>query len=141
MKEQNKAGGKELKEALGAWLEKFDWDYWATFTFKYSVQNPINAKKYAERFLNRFGLDAFYCVERFYLSGDCHLHALLGNAGGMRYKKMYEEWAKRYGRCWFSEYDRDKKARFYVTKYVTKDLYDWDIKFNKVKKISFTPRN
>jgi len=123
---------EDIKEAFGEWLSRYPWDWWATFTFRRPLANPILAKKHFESFMGPYK-DVFYfvAVERFFMKDDCHLHALLGNCSDLSAKEFWAGWYKKYGRCRTEAYNAGLGARFYLFKYVTKDLFDWDFRLGQ----------
>jgi hypothetical protein len=67
-------------------------------------------------------------------SGDfTHIHALLNGLEGLSYRQIGETWRNRFGREKVEGYQKDLGANYYLTKYVTKDLCDWDLRINKNK--------
>lgn len=117
------------REQVGEWLNGFNWDWWATFTFRYPCM-PYSAKKSFIRNFREQGIDYFYASE---WCGDyhgVHIHALMGNCEGMRRLTAMDKWFKRYGIARIYAYDKRLKARYYVCKYIVKSVADWDIKIN-----------
>jgi hypothetical protein len=53
----------------------------------------------------------------------------------MTYRQIGESWRGLFGREKVETYEKDKGANFYLTKYVTKDLCDWDLKIDKRKSL------
>jgi hypothetical protein len=121
----------QVKEKLGEWLHNFEWDIWCTFTFRFAVKNPFNAKKYFERFnknLNR-NISYFIGIENFKTSDNVHIHALLEGVKDITYVQLGQIWYKPYGYAYIRKYDPKLGASYYITKYVTKEFCDWDIHF------------
>lgn len=122
----------DYREQVAEWLNGFDWDWWATFTFRYAC-NPYSAKKSFVRNFQGQGIDYFYASE---WCGDyhgVHIHALMGNCYGIRRLTIMDKWFKRYGIARVLPYDRGKGARFYVCKYIVKQVADWDMEINSQK--------
>lgn len=67
----------------------------------------------------------FYGVEHGEMFGRLHLHALTGNTERLPVGTMREYW--RAGWSHVKPYDPRKGASYYVCKYVTKELAEWDI--------------
>lgn len=139
----------EYREQVGDWLSKFNWDWWATFTFRYGC-SPYSAKRAFKRFFMPSA--AYLCpgqkvlkpdkpdapdIDYFYASewhGDhhgVHIHALMGNCYGIRRLTTIDNWHKRYGRARVFAYDKRKGARYYLCKYILKSVADWDISIGK----------
>lgn len=67
----------------------------------------------------------FYGVEHGEQFGRLHLHALTGNTERLPVATIREYW--RSGWSHVKPYDPRKGASYYITKYVTKELAEWDI--------------
>lgn len=112
----------------GKWLEDQPWDYFATFTTKYSI-----TLKSARRMMG--GLSKKVCVrsdsmifwvaEKFQLRDGYHMHALIRTPIDSR--QLWSWWFKRYGRNEIRAFRPDVGATGYVAKYVTKNLTDYDV--------------
>jgi len=116
----------DYREQVAEWLNGFNWDWWATFTFRYAC-NPYSAKKSFVRFFQGQGIDYFYASE---WCGDyhgVHIHALMGNCYQIRRLTTMDRWFKRYGIARIYAYQKRLGARFYVCKYIVKSVADWDM--------------
>lgn len=131
-------GRKELAE----WWTKFDWEIWFTGTFKQemSYRDTIKTKRAFERVLhdvsdkfNVHNIEYALAVERFQCGNFTHVHSLVNGLYGMRYVDFADAWRNRFGRCRVEGYDKEKGAAYYLTKYVTKELCDWDLHIDKRK--------
>ena len=132
-----------MREKLAVWVDQFDWQFWFTGTFpeEKSYRDTIKTKKAFFRFIGDlrkgFGkkeIEYFMAVERFKHVDFTHVHALLNGLDGMTYKQIGETWHNRHlGREQVKIYEKGKGANFYLTKYVTKDLCDWDLHIDKRK--------
>ncbi len=127
-----------VRDELSGWLQSFPWDFWFTGTFRpeMNVKDTYRAKKYFESFVREIkkvttGVDYFMAVERFKDGEFTHIHALLNGVKDLRYLEVWEKWFKRYGRALVEGYDPKKGAAHYLTKYVVKELCDWDIFIRK----------
>lgn len=56
--------------------------------------------------------------------GVPHWHALFADMGGVRKEDWFEWWDKRYGIDRIDEYDRELGARYYLGKYLSKQVAD-----------------
>jgi len=122
----------EFKRQVGEWLNGFNWDWWATFTFRYPCM-PYSAKKSFVRYFQGQGIDYFYASE---WCGDyhgVHIHALMGNCFGIRRLTTMDKWYQRYGIARIYPYDQRLGARYYVCKYIVKSVADWDMEINSQK--------
>jgi hypothetical protein len=65
------------------------------------------------------------------MTGYLHTHGLLMGLEGVTNDELFKKWSEKYGRCKVYDYDPEKTAAYYMTKYVLKDLYDWQIRISK----------
>ena len=131
-----------MRDTLAEWVDQFDWQFWFTGTFKpdQSYRDTIKTKRAFNRFIDKIGkeydkhnIEYFLAVERFKSGDFTHCHALINGLDGLRYKQIGETWRGLFGREKVEGYQKDKGANFYLTKYVTKELCDWDLKIDKRK--------
>lgn len=119
----------EIKKAFGEWLGQWDeeWDLWVTFTFENNYR-AHSAKKAVIRFLRREvpGFSACLVIEPHKAGFTWHVHALIGNAVDVRRRELADKWAVRYGWARIEEYDPEKRARFYIGKYLVNPIVDYD---------------
>src|SRR5688572_12795773 len=135
----------EIKEAMGEWLGGLaPWDVFSTWTF--SRPASVNGAMYwAHRHLDWLEkaaggqIYAFVGAEQGNRGGLIHLHALVGNVGHLqrfcgtllppgswgRTCCMVHSWPAGYARV--LPYDPKQGAAFYVSKYVTKQLAEWEL--------------
>ena len=146
------AGLEPIKAAWGDWIdgvgkELNGWDWFATLTFR----DPDNARypgwtkpgwRYAHRALNDLmgeimskrlgGLSVPYslaCMEYQHDRGVPHWHVLVGNTGvGTQHEERRMSWVdwwwSHYGIARILPYDERLGARYYLGKYLTKQLAD-----------------
>ena len=136
---------EELQDAMGEWLGQLaPWDVFSTWTFSRLTQvggAMFWAKKHL-RWLEEKAqqpIYAFVGVERGKSGGLVHLHALVGNVGHLkafcgerltpgvwgRTCCMLHAWPCGLARV--LPYESQLGARFYVSKYVTKRLAEWEL--------------
>lgn len=117
-----------LRQAFGEWLGRYNWTWWSTWTFRDEV-SPLSAKKVFARFIVRTcpGSWYFLAVEWHRWRDSVHCHALVGGVEGVRRLSVMDEWYRRYGIARIVEYNPKLGARYYLTKYITKELADWDV--------------
>jgi hypothetical protein len=135
----------ELKDEMGKWLgEIAPWDVFSTWTFS-RITQVGGAMFWARRHLRwleekaQQPIYAFVGVERGKSGGLVHLHALVGNVGHL---KAYcgtplppGEWGRKCcmlhawpcGLARVLPYDPELGARYYVSKYITKRLAEWEL--------------
>jgi len=125
-------------QALGDWLHRFPWEMVGTGTFNIPVNDEIRAKRNFTIFANDLkkvavDLEYFVAVERFSIGEECHIHCLLMGVSHLKYHDVWEIWFKRYGRALFEKYDPKQGASWYIAKYVTKAVNDWDVYIKKYR--------
>jgi hypothetical protein len=127
---------------MATWINKFNWQMWITGTFKpdQSYRDTIKTKKAFMRFIGDLGetyhktdIEFWLAVERFKHGDFTHIHALLNGLDGLTYRQVGEPWFKRFGRVQVEGYDPTKGANYYITKYVVKEVCDWDFKILHTK--------
>lgn len=131
-----------MRDQMSVWVDQFDWQFWFTGTFQpdRSYRDTIKTKRAFQRFIDSMSkqyrkphIEYFLAVERFKNGDFTHCHALMNGLDGMTFKQIGESWRSLFGREKIETYQKDKGANFYLTKYVTKDLCDWDLKIDKRK--------
>ena len=135
----------ELKEAMGTWLGQLaPWDVFSTWTFSRPVQ-VAGAMFWARRHLRWLEKAAaqpvygFVGVERGEVGGLLHVHALVGNVSHLRKycgaRLAPGQWARKCcmvhawpcGHARILRYDPEQGASYYVSKYVSKRLAEWEL--------------
>ena len=131
----------ELGEAWGDYLSSIaNWDWWLTLTFRDPVPDPKRpgwnkpgysyAKKGWREALGRMPAPAIGTipwVRAFEVQkwrGAPHIHALVGGLDSKRYAEFGTWWWQEYGYGVVEEYDPNKKASYYLCKYVSKTFGD-----------------
>ena len=121
---------RQLHKAWGDWLDGQPWDHYVTLTFK-KESGPDVAKSRFARWIRRLEQEAqlpllwFVGFENGKQLGRLHLHALVGNTRALPVSTMAELWQHGWSRI--MPYRPTLGAAHYVTKYVTKELLDYDI--------------
>jgi len=140
----------------GKWLSTYRWDWWCTLTFRLPP-SPRTSLRHFHRFARTLEHHsghrpaAFVASESGGIHGREHLHALvrfpseagrlplLGEGGefptgeprsgwlAFMRTTAWKWWFDSYGRALILDYDSDKKAAFYLAKYTTKTLAEWDV--------------
>jgi hypothetical protein len=134
---------KQVREGYGKWLESWPWDHYTTLTFGIK-SGPDFARRAFGRWTRRLeqeaGLPLFWFVgfEDGHLLGRLHLHALVGNTGGLSTAWMAESWTPGFSRI--LQYQPTRGAAFYITKYVTKELLDYDVSSNFARALTARTR-
>lgn len=129
-----------VSQELGKWLEgKADWNWYATLTFR----NPENPRypgwdkvgwKFAHNALGSLNNalirmedgqnPVWVAVMELQVRGVPHWHALVANVEGERRLSWMDWWFEHYGIARILEYKHELGARYYLGKYLTKQIAD-----------------
>jgi hypothetical protein len=131
--------------AFGPWLNRLQyedrdptsdlvkpWHYWGTLTFR-EERSRSSIRRHIQGHLARCGVSrAFWGVEAGKVSGRLHGHALyhFDRQIPPQAKSIWEDWwtvEGARGRAHVDQFEQEKGATHYVSKYVTKDLADYDV--------------
>jgi hypothetical protein len=148
------AGTSDLKTAWGNFIDdvgqrKGGWDWYATLTFRDPSEEDIlggwtkvgmgYSKRACDGFLRLLeemkGLNThhwFRAREYQRDRGVPHYHLLIGGVGNLRRDEASEWWFKQFGFARILPYEEKRGARFYLCKYVTKELGDFEFSDNLV---------
>lgn len=128
---------------------KGGWDWFATLTFRDRSEAEVArgwtkvgmgySKRACDAFLRNVGdsrgLHGHYWFRAREFQKDRgvpHFHLLVGGVKDLRRDEAWEWWFKRYGFARILPYEAEKGARFYLCKYVTKELGDFEFSDNLV---------
>lgn len=120
------------------WLSTFDWQYFVTFTTRHELTLPSARRLMGEyhKELKKAGSTPFFWVaERYELKDGYHTHALLKPPEYLNFGHLIEIYqvvsgAKKrneHFRVQFLNYDKNRGAGYYVSKYITKNGADYDL--------------
>ena len=143
-KKQNKSLSeyKKIIQAYGSWLESMEWDYYCTFTTRYSM-SMYSARKAMERLFPALqsycGATAmFWVAEPFDTKESCHTHALISFSSNQSKKLKYfikNTWqivskgrgSKEYNNTRIYPYKKHLGGNYYVAKYLNRHNSDHDL--------------
>lgn len=127
---------KDLANEFGEWLNRYKWDWWATWTFRQD-KSPYGARKSFLRFIRGIKKDATYflAIEWHKYRHSVHCHSLVGNVEGIRRLSVMDKWYKEFGIARILPYQKNLGARYYLSKYIVKELADWDFRFDRQMKL------
>lgn len=150
-KSEEGVSSEALRQAWGDFVDevgrrKGDWDWYATLTFRDRTPEEQARGwtkagwKYTENACNAFLTHLtfetmakpiwwFRAREYQRWRGVPHWHLLIGGVAEVRRDEMWQWWFNKYGINRILPYEREKGARFYLCKYVTKEL--GDIRFSE----------
>lgn len=159
--ERAAAKKESVNHIFGQWLEdisaEWPWDWFCTFTFSDPKVTAFGAHHFVRSFIERMGREngafakpyAFRADEYGPEGGRFHIHALIGNVCHLTHFCEERLLPGQFGRkcCWMHRwpcgiariklYQKDKGANFYVTKYVTKALGDFELIGFEVNSLRF----
>jgi hypothetical protein len=130
----------QISQAFGRWLDDIaDWEWYATLTFR-DPENPRYPGwtkigwKFAHNALRSFnhalvmelpGINAIWVsVMEVQRRGVPHWHMLIANVSSQRRMFWVDWWFEHYGIARILPYDPELGARYYLGKYLTKEIAD-----------------
>lgn len=123
---------------FGSWLDRIQyeegqlevpWQYWSTLTFEKELTER-GTRRAIEAHLGRLDVSrAFWGMEAGKVNGRLHGHALyrFNQFIPPSAEAIWRDWFDRHGRAHVDEFDQEKGATHYVSKYVSKSLSDYDL--------------
>jgi hypothetical protein len=134
----------KLTEDFGEWLGGFHWDTWMTGTFAgvHMTKDAYRARAKTEKWLYdgfqtpQCPISHMVAVEKFHNTDYCHIHMLIRGVGHIPYPELGQSWKGKFGGGMerVIGYERQKGANYYITKYTTKDMMDWNVSINQKHK-------
>lgn len=131
---------------MGDWLNTKEWSHWTTLTTPYELTIK-GARRLAHKFHKKLSdngsAEMFWACEPFDVKEGQHIHALVKAPPGMPFEAIIETyqsvagsegWARiqldEFNPKWkkesSEEHEESKGAAYYVGKYITKRLSDYD---------------
>jgi hypothetical protein len=131
-----KTMSERIQDDLTEMVNQYVWKFYVTGTFGHDREtfSPYTVKRRFFVFLNELrkksgskSTDFFFGTEP-HKTGLLHQHILLGSQLLIDDPGLIQAlWHEKYGFCKAEKYDASKGAAHYLTKYVTKAMYDWDL--------------
>lgn len=144
---------EETKEAMAGFLDKVSFDYFCTFTTRKPV-SMFATRRIAEKVCEHVDAgnssSVFWAAEEFDVRDGFHFHALMkmddqprqiltANGSYSNYQpygkmELFDWYFRKYGRCDIIDNrdpSRQLAASYYVSKYVTKRITDYDFRISK----------
>jgi len=129
--------GANQKEALAGFLDKVDFDYFCTFTTRLPI-SLYSTRRIADKLCDHVqagsSSSVFWAAENFAVRDGFHFHALMRMDPPYTKLELFDWYFQKYGRVDIIDNrspDRQLAASYYVSKYVTKKITDYDILFCK----------
>lgn len=120
---------EKIQRLFALWLEKFSWNLWGTFTFRWSASVDSAMRCFKDFWQKIHNCNGYFvaCEWFSWMPQGVHLHALL-DVEIPYVKELWRRWFDRYGRNRIEFLWNDTEGvRQYCSKYITKDLTEWDI--------------
>lgn len=128
---------KDERHALSEWLSLFPWTFFITVTFRWWAR-PEQAQphfEYVRSALARYRPEHLFLGSELHKKGDLHIHGLYAEGqgayvagfGAPRDIDIWSTLFKRFGRSKVEPVRSIEAVAAYCTKYVTKDLTDYNI--------------
>lgn len=122
----------DQRQAIGNWIGSYDWDWYATFTFRYDVTPEVAMQRVIE-FLERWDCNVeYFIVAEWHRFRQCaHVHCLIKGLKLVRSIFLMSLWKRRkYGNALIKAYHDGLGANYYVTKFVMSSYADWTFRMN-----------
>jgi hypothetical protein len=125
------------KIALGNWLNEREWHLWTTLSTGYELTLP-GARRSIIRFHDRVSktnpCQVFWASEKFDVKDGFHLHTLWKFQNKIYDKETYRQFVKDWrtisntksANIYSEKYKKDMGAHKYISKYITKQITDYD---------------
>lgn len=130
-----RAMSRAAAQAYSGWLDELgNWHYWGTLTTADEYSAPSLRRAIGKHLQRVKPNRAFWGIETGKLYGRRHAHILYEFAdfdeSGFYVppaRSVWQDWFGRHGRAHIDAFDPDRGAIHYVTKYVAKELSDYDL--------------
>ena len=129
-------------EAMGEWLSGFPWNWYTTHTFAKADTTPRQADQRWQSWLNTLNLQckvldlprpAYARVTEYQQRGTIHYHALIAGVEPVR-RLLFKDLWEVHGFARVEAYDHERRATFYLGKYLTKTDGDIRLSWSLIKK-------
>jgi len=122
----------EVRNAFSEFLSTFSWDYFLTVTFRNPRQphHAISTVRQVGKVVRRHSTGCLFLGTELHINRTLHVHGLLSAFHGPNPLLQYALWDslfKTFGRSEVREVQSSEAVSFYVSKYVTKELTEWDM--------------
>lgn len=121
---------ENLRENWVKFLNQWDWEWFVTLTFADDISVHTAGVRFKRwfRMLNRRRdnqVGYFMATEWHKNRKVPHFHLLMLGVGNSRRLTWMDKWYPGYARIW--PYNKNKGAAHYLTKYITKELADYQL--------------
>jgi hypothetical protein len=125
-----------------------NWEFYVTGTYRLenATKSIYTVKRRIFSMMNYFrdreggkGVSYFIGIEK-HRTGMLHWHGLIGRGLNATKEEIFKFMFEKYGRSTVVEYEPGKGAEHYITKYIIKNLCEWDIYLNNKDKMKGVAR-
>lgn len=126
-----------LRYSMSEYLSMYPWGYFLTQTFRNQTKSVKVAKQNFYYFLHEVRRQgkaksaSFMLAVEYHKSGFLHNHALIESIEGVDCPMMWRISKEMYGRASVYEYEPEKGANYYITKYMLKSYMDYELYLRK----------
>jgi hypothetical protein len=129
-----------LHATWGSFLAEFEWDWFATFTFRYRT-GPDAARRSYRQFTSSLETSAgepigWFVIEEIGALGRFHMHALILNVSALSVEHWRRAWHSRYGEARIVRFEPTLGAAYYCAKNILgmKTEYDFSDNLTALKR-------
>jgi len=127
---------EDVRQSWDRLLQSWEWEWFCSLTFKDKVslhRADVLFRRWFRQLNRRNGLKVGYfkAVEWGKLRCVPHFHLLILGVGNSRRLSWMDRWHWGYARIY--RFDRNRGAAYYLTKYCTKELADFELGGSLVK--------
>jgi len=133
MYERSREQSKSVREALGEWLQTFNWDLFITITFTdpRPPHNALTTIRGIRNVIRRYSSGLLFLGTELHINRTLHVHGILEARlwadKHVLANVLWREFYGRYGRSSVSKVQSREAVADYVSKYVTKELTEWTL--------------
>jgi len=134
---------RKVHDSWAEWLDEIPWDHYVTLTFRRN-SGPDRARRTFTAWIRCLEQEAemplfwFVGFEDGPLNGRLHMHCLVGNTRDLPANYIAKKWKHGFSRI--DLYEKDRGATHYITKYVVKEMFDYDVSPNLARALAARDR-
>lgn len=127
----------KAKIVLSDWLNNQDWDLWTTLSTGYELTLPASRRamiRFHDTVSKKNPCSTFWASEKFDVKDGFHIHTLWKFENNISKRETYREFVKDWritcntkdANIYSKRYNMDMGAHKYISKYITKEITDYD---------------